>query len=134
MPPKTNRHHAGMPTALCPDCGATAVPADANFLLPRHSRSIHHDASCPIYLASLELLADDLGWFEAHPGERLLFRAAARCEFDELHVALGRRVPCSDRRRWDVSVSRYRTGVLRAYGCDNHITSIQIVLPDPVCV
>ena len=119
-------HQAPTP---CPDCGVLAAPADADCVLPGQPR-IRHDPSCPTYLAAIGLLVDDLDWFEAHPGEGLLFRPVARCEFDELHVALGRRVPTSQRRRWDVSVSRYRTGVLRAYGRDNHITSIQIVLPD----
>jgi len=128
--PKTNRRDAGKPTPPCPDCGVHAVPSNAAALLPGQPR-IHHERSCPTLRAALVLLADDLDWFEAHPGEGLLFRPLTGCELDEMHVALGRRVPRSQRDRWYVSVSRYRSGVLRAYGCGGHITSIQVVLPDP---
>jgi len=43
-------------------------------------------------------------------------------------------VPRSQRRHWVTSVTRFRTGVCRAYACDEHVVSIQIILPDPAGV
>ena len=128
MPSDSNRHHAGKPTA-CLDCGATAALTDGRFLITGKP-CIHHEPSCPTYLAALELLVTDLDWFDAHPGERLWVRPAARCEFDEMFVAVGRRVPRSQRRHWSTLVTRYRSGVNRAYAFDGRVVSIQIVLPD----
>jgi len=124
-----NRLGAGKATP-CPDCAAPAVTADARSVLAGHAR-IHHQPTCPIRRASLELLDADLEWFRDHPGEGLLLRPLARSEFDEMHVALGRRVPRSDRRRWAVSVTRYGAGVCRQYACDQRVVAVQVVMPDP---
>ena len=132
QPPDGNRYHAGKPTP-CPDCGVTAVPTDISTVLPGQPR-IHHEPTCPTYLAALELLGDDLDWFCDHPGTRFRLRPVARCEFDELAVALGRRVPRSQRRHWVASVVPFRTGVSRAYACDGRIVSIQLIFPDQVGV
>ena len=48
--------------------------------------------------------------------------------------APGRRVPRSQRRHWVTSITRFRTGVCRAYACDEHVVSIQIILPNPAGV
>jgi len=81
-------------------------------------------------LAAIGLLNDDLNWFDAHPGERLLLRPLARCEYDEMATALGRRVPRSDRRRWAASVTPCGTGVARSYARDQRVVAAQVVLPD----
>ncbi len=130
MPSDANRHHAGMPTAPCLDCGGLAVTADARSTLAGHARIDHH-ATCPIRRAALDLLAADLGWFDDHPGAVLLLRPAARCELDDLATALGRRVPRSQRRRWDVSVTPYGGGVCREYAYDERVVAVQIDRPDP---
>jgi len=127
MPDHSNRRRAGKPIP-CPDCGVTAAPADANSVLPGQPR-IHHQETCPIYVATLELLADELDWFRDHPGTSPRLRPVARCELDELAVALGRRVPRSQRRHWVASVVPFRDGVCRIYACDGHATSVQVVLP-----
>jgi len=82
-------------------------------------------------LAALELLGTDLGWFHDHPGAVLLLRPAARCELDDLATALGRRVPRSQRRRWEVAVTPYDNGVCRQYACDERVVAVQIDRPDP---
>ena len=129
MLPDSNRHHAGMPTA-CPDCGATAATADARSA-PADPARIHHEPTCPIRLAALELLGTDLGWFHDHPSESLLLRPVARGEFADLATALGRRVPRSQRRRWEVAVHPYDNGVCRQYACDGCVVAVQIDRPDP---
>ena len=131
MCPETNRPQAGKPTPPCPDCGGRAAPSDAASLLPGQPR-IRHDPSCPVYRAALALLVTDLNWFEEHPGEELLHRPMARCEFSELHVALGRRVPRSDRRRWAASIAPCGHGVVRVYDRLGRVISAQVVMPDPV--
>lgn len=127
--PKTNRRDAGKPTP-CPDCGRSAVTADARSPLAGHSR-IHHQPTCPIRVASLELLDADLGWLRDHPGAVLLLRPLARSEFDDLATTLGRRVPRSQRRHWNVSVTPYGGGVCRRYECDQRVVAVQIDRPDP---
>jgi len=107
-----------------------AGPADADCVLPGHPR-IRHAASCPIYLAALELLGDDLDWFHDHPGAGFRLRPVTRCEFAEMATAVGRRVPRSQRRHWITLVTRYRSGVNRAYAYGGRVVSIQVVLPDP---
>ena len=127
----TNRPGAGKTTPPCPDCGRTAVTADARSVLAGHAR-IHHASTCPIHVASLELLDADLEWLRDHPGpgEGLLLRAMARCEYDDLATALGRRVPRSQRRRWDVAVTPYGGGVCRQYAYDQRVVAVQIDRPD----
>ena len=127
--PETNRRDAGKPTPPCPDCGSRAAPSDAASLLPGQPR-IHHAPSCPTYLAAIELLHDDLDWFDAHPGEKLRLRPLARCEYDEMATALGRRVPRSDRRRWAASITPCGTGVARSYARDQRVVAAQVALPD----
>jgi len=128
--PDSNRPGAGKTTPPCLDCGIHAVPTDARSTLADPAR-IHHEPTCPIRLASLELLAADLGWFHDHPGAGLLLRPAARCELDDLATALGRRVPRSQRRRWEVAVHPYGGGVYRQYAYDERVVAVQIDRPDP---
>jgi len=81
-------------------------------------------------LASLELLDADLEWLRDHPGAVLLRRPVARCEYADLATALGRRVPRSQRRRWNVSVILYGGGVCRQYECDQRVVAVQVDRPD----
>ena len=128
MHSNANRLGAGKATP-CPDCAATAVTADARSVLAGHAR-IHHQPTCPIRRASAELLDADLEWLRDHPDEGLLLRPVARSEFDDLATTLGRRVPRSQRRHWNVSVTPYGGGVCRRYECDQRVVAVQIDRPD----
>ena len=64
-------------------------------------------------------------------GIRNITSAAAPCELDDMHTALGRRVPRHERRRWEVAVIRYGTGIARTYARDGRVVAVQAIAADP---
>ena len=112
----------------CPDCRATTALSS---YLPGRPPQVHHEPSCLTHLAAVQLYRNDLTWFEQHPGEGLRHRPAAPCELDDMHTALGRHVPRHERRRWEVAVIRYGTGIARTYARDGRVVAVQAIAADP---
>jgi len=81
-----------------------------------------------------EQLCADLDWLADHPDEETRIRPLAAAECTELYVALGRRVPRSQRRRWEVWITPFRrgrrSGVARAYAFDGRIVAVALIAPD----
>ena len=132
MLPDANRPRAGKATP-CPDCGATAALTDDRFLMSGQP-CIPHQPTCPTHLAVTEQLHGDLGWLADHPGEGTRTRPLVGAEFTEMHVALGRRVPRSQRRRWALSTQPFTTGgrrcVSRGYALDGRLVTVTLLVLD----
>ena len=132
--PDANRRDAGMPTPTsCPDCGVHAALTDASFVLPGRP-CIPHAPTCPTHRAVTEQLCCDLDWLGDHPDEGTRIRPLAAAEYTEMHVALGRRVPRSQRHRWEVWITPFcrgrRSGVARAYAFDGTIVAVALIALD----
>ena len=132
----SNRRDAGKATPIpCPDCGVSAVLTDGHFLMTGHP-CVPHSPTCPTHRAVTEQLCADLDWLADHPNEETCIRrrplTGAECA--EMHVALGRRVPRSQRHRWEVWITPFcrgrRSGVARAYVFDGRIVAVALIAPD----
>ena len=132
--PNTNRPGAGKTTPIpCPDCGVHAALTDARFLMTGKP-CIPHAPTCPTHRAVTEQLCADLDWLEDHPGEKTRTRPLVSAEFVEMAIALGRRVPRSQRHRWCLSTMPFTTGrhrcVSRAYAFDGSIVAVSLLVLD----
>ena len=129
-----NRPQAGKATPIpCPDCGVGAVLTDGRFLMAGQP-CIPHAPTCPTHRAVNEQLYADLDWLEEHPGEETRTRPLVGAEFVEMAIALGRRVPRSQRHRWALSTMPFTTGrhrcVSRAYVFDGSIAAVSLLALD----